>query len=156
MKKMLCVLIFVIGMTGCGVPLDDVVLLEQEIVFLKESLHSATSELADANETLYETKESVSRLAHIVNETRCKVDAEIDYTSNYTVAESIKESLEEVYESIDDYEWEAVWNNSTDVFYHRQNGEYLYPFVVFFENEDTNTLNGVFSLTGQCWLGGLE
>jgi hypothetical protein len=74
----------------------------------------------------------------------------IDYSSQSTVSNSLKTWLEETEGTIDRADWDVIWSNNRAAL-HYLCGEYLWPFVVFFD-DSSGFKNRVFVIQGTCWL----
>lgn len=99
------------------------------------------------SESLYTT--SQNNLKTLQNSIMCEeVPSEIDFTSNYTVSAALKDWIDEP--NYSNATWETVWNNSKTTI-HKITGEYLYEFVVYFD-DTTGFTDRVFDIGGMCWV----
>ncbi len=77
----------------------------------------------------------------------------IDYTSNQTVSNSLKAWLEDTEGSMNSAKWDSVWSNSRASI-HKLTGEFLWVFVVMFDEPDLSFSESVFWISGSgaCFL----
>jgi hypothetical protein len=92
----------------------------------------------------------LAREALAVGDCSTTTDA-IDYTNNSTISESLKTFIGETGGSVHSAEWDVVWNNAKTAI-HKVSSDYLYVFLVYFDNEDLGYTDGVFWIDGACWL----
>jgi hypothetical protein len=98
--------------------------------------------------------EAVSELLSLEAMTECQglsSQPSIDYASNSAVSDDLQEWLGDVGGTIDTADWEIIWTNSPAAI-HRLYGEYLYVFIVSFENTTLGTADSVFWVDRWCFL----
>lgn len=114
--------------------------LEEKNTFLSDQFDEAVSE-REAFRRRYETMQDV---------VSCGETVEINYASHADVSNSLRKYIEEISGSVEDVNWDVVFNNSTTSIHRLRTSEYLFPYVVFFG--DHGTKQTVFSITGSCFL----
>ena len=105
------------------------------------------SDLEDI-ESLYST--SQNNLSTLQNSIMCSErPSTIDFTSNSTVSADLKKFIDEP--SYKTATWEAVWGNAK-VMTHTITGEYLYEFIVYFNEPSLGFTEAIFDIGNLCWL----
>lgn len=137
-----------------------------ELIQVKSDQDIAQAELTQiqAQATQYAeaaTKKGAERQREIVELNRKLDDAEeialcpnrpksINYTNNATVSNSLKKWVEEK-EKINSVNYHSIWTNSNTA-YHELTGQYLYVFIVYFDEPDMGYTNRVFSVGQGCFV----
>ncbi len=75
----------------------------------------------------------------------------INYSGNATVSDSIKTWLENTQGKVNTVDWDSVWGNSRTSI-HKLTGEYLFIFIVYFNEPDLGYKNAVYDVGNMCWL----
>lgn len=84
--------------------------------------------------------------------TMCKsAPITIDYAGNSAVSNSLKSWLEDTQGMIEDVSWDIVWSNSKTSI-HKLTGEYLYVYIVYFNETTLGNKNSIYDVNNQCWL----
>jgi len=138
--------------------LETISSLNEDLSLKEEGLTTAQDDLKKAVEVKnnyidqynIELKEK-EHYKELFDATSCPTSVQMNYTSNSTMSNSLKSYVEDEWGSVNNSEWEVVWNNSKTA-YHKITGEFLFPFIVFFDDDDLGNTNAVFDFTGQCWL----
>lgn len=128
--------------------------LETENTTLTDQVNELTSandkmesDLIDIK-SLYST--SQNNLSTLQNSIMCSErPSTIDFTNNSTVSADLKEFIDEP--SYKTATWDVVWNNSK-VTIHKITGEYLYEFVVYFNEPSFGYSEAIFDVGKMCWL----
>ena len=128
---------------------------QEEIDTLRGELDVAKSALKSASdskkELIIELSVLKTELSKFKNTVTCSgFRPDINYTSNATVSNSIKSWLEDREDSIDKKEWDIIWNIAW-LSIHRLYGDYLWKYIVYFEDSDLDFKESVFDVTNQCW-----
>jgi len=128
--------------------------LRSEIVVLKRDLNDVSVDLFRANETSAQLELDYSReFNELQRSIECNRADQFspDYSSNEAMATALTSYLEDTDGTIDSVNWDSIWDSSQDSI-HFQFGEFQYVFIVYFEDVDLNSPNGVFWLEKRCWL----
>ena len=110
--------------------------------------------ISSAHQTTLSSRlyEQTRRVLALEATTRCdRTPTTIDYSSQSGVSNSLKTWLEETIGTIDDAEWDIVWDNSKTAI-HYLYGEFLYVYIVFFDEPDLNHANSIFDVSNICCL----
>ena len=123
--------------------------LQSKLNIATSRLQSALNEKASLSDDLTKAKSELQTYKSVA---MCSGRSpSINYTSNSTVSTSLKAWLEDRKGSIDNAEWDVIWNNARPS-YHKLSGEFLWPYIVYFDEEDFGYIAGVFDVSRQCWL----
>ncbi len=142
---------------------DENSALQEGVASANSAISTATVELDVSHGTIDRQLEELSEIRSELSSTESRVEelegiglcdrrpTTIDYSSNSSASQSIKSWVENTQGSIDKAEWEVVWNNSK-VSIHRVWGEFLWVYIVYFDDEDLGNVNSVFDFTEHCFL----
>jgi hypothetical protein len=75
----------------------------------------------------------------------------INYYDNSTVSKSLKDWLNKTEENIYSATWDTTWSNSKTAI-HKLTGEYLYVFIVYFDEPKLDHEHSTFDFQSRCWL----
>ncbi len=161
MKKSLLALIIlgILAAAGVGFGVYSQFQLKSETTKLTQEFQATATQYAITTDKNYETmidltsekSELLSEIDVLNSYLLCsdRTD-EIDYTSNATVSASLEDWVETM-ESIDTAKWDTVWSNDLTAI-HELSGEYLFEYIVYFDNPEMGTVNAVFDVSGMCFL----
>ena len=150
--------------------LDEILTLEennknlQEEVSLKtENIETLTSDLLlkqnsnslllqetnDLTKEIEDLSDNITILESTVNCSSTLYD--IDFSSQASVSQSLIKIVEEKYGTVDDAEWDILFNN-TKTSIHTLTEEFTHKFFVYFDEPDFSYNEGVFVVSQACWL----
>ncbi|HTX93110.1 MAG TPA: hypothetical protein VMC09_17990 [Anaerolineales bacterium] len=116
---------------------------------LQEQLGSQSARASDLASQLSDAQDQIASLQ---NAKYCtNKPYYIDYSDNSSVSDSLKSWLDSTEGGITGDDWDYVWDNSR-VSIHKIHGNYLYAYVVYFDESSLGFSNAVFDLTNMCWL----
>lgn len=75
----------------------------------------------------------------------------VDFSSNATVSKALVELVGDMDGSTLSASWDVVWGNARTAI-HKIRGEYLWVFVVAFNDVEMGSKNSIFSLSGMCFV----
>jgi predicted RNase H-like nuclease (RuvC/YqgF family) len=123
---------------------DTVKKLESSLDTEKKSNNLLTSE----NEMLENKARILVDEINVLRErTDCEnqISWEVNYSSAGTVHKSLIRWIEEV-ESVVDSDYKTLWNNSKTSWHEIRGSEYLYYYVVFYDDPELGYRRGIFSV----------
>ena len=144
---------------------DSVASAQDAITDIQNTLAAKENKLADSEATQEALRTQIGNLSKSVVDSEkevaeleeiaiCQdviVPPEIDYTSNQTVSTSLKTWLEDIKGQIDTAKWDLIWGNSRASI-HKLTGEFLWVFLVKFDEPAIEHTSGVFWIDGGCYL----
>jgi len=161
MKKSLLALIIlgILAVAGVGFGVYSQYQLKTETTKITQEFQATATQFAVSSDKNYQTiidlKSENSKLSAEIEDLNSYLlcsdrPDEIDYTSDATVSNSLKSWIE-LDVSIETAEWDTVWNNDLTTI-HQLTGEYLFEYIVFFDDPEMGTVNAVFDISGMCFL----
>lgn len=108
------------------------------------------SQATESKRQLENLRTEISALQALVN---CKNVPRLNpsYISNASVSEDLKDWIGDVSGAVRSATWDVIWSNSKTAV-HYINTDYLYTFIVFFDESAVGQSAGVFFVDNQCWL----
>ena len=157
MKKSLLALIIlgILAVAGVGFGVYSQYQLKTETTKITQEFQATATQFAVSSDKNYQTiidlKSENSKLSAEIEDLNSYLlcsdrPDEIDYTSDATVSNSLKSWIE-LDVSIETAEWDTVWNNDLTTI-HQLTGEYLFEYIVFFDDPEMGTVNAVFDISG--------
>lgn len=126
--------------------------LQQDIVGANEELQNVIEDRDRYKDEFTSEQKKNHEYRILLDDIKCLTSSDINYSSNSTVSNSLESWIEDTWGSVDKSEWDIVWNGSRTSYHTLTGGEYSYPFIVYFDEEDLGYSNGVFNIAEHCWL----
>lgn len=118
-----------------------------EISDLTTEKEKLTTENEELNDSLEEAQRSIGKLA-------CDFPGfNFSYDSNSSISDNLVE-WEKLYDEETEGEWFTFWDNSDDALHEIVIESVSEYFIVFFDDPEFGTTNGIFFINFQCWLDG--
>lgn len=85
---------------------------------------------------------------------QCPWSVPFDFSNNDTVHQGIKDFVNQNFGKVTDSNWEPVYSGSDNTTFHHfyTEGGYYNLFIVFLDDPNEGTSNGVFDINDQCWI----
>lgn len=114
--------------------------MEEDYSSLNDRFQQATSERNHFRSMYQDISSTVS----------CGATIDVNYASNADVSNSLREYLEREEGSVKDATWDVVWGNSRTTIHRLNTSEYLFVYIVFFEERGAEP--AVFSIGQECFI----
>ena len=118
-----------------------------EISDLTTEKEKLTTENEELNDSLEEAQRTIGKLA-------CDLRGfNFSYDSNSSISDNLVE-WEKLFDEETEGEWFTFWDDSDDALHQLVNESLSEYFIVFFDDPEFGTTNGIFFINFQCWLDG--